>query len=188
MMNHRKFAAASKGRLILRYSTADKPEPIHPPTLGEAGCATRTQHVRPPARPAVAAGVIGDEPPAFLEPIARTKCEGCRNVMLVRGAPRRHRRALVGAQAQAQRLRPSILAARVGQPRQRVRSNAGRDAAIWNAVDRARWLRPRRRWLDQLPPSYRAADAADPGRAGGQTYLFGAAVAGDPHMHVHIFW
>ena len=37
MMNFRKIAAASKGRLVLRYFTEDKPEPIHPPALDEAG-------------------------------------------------------------------------------------------------------------------------------------------------------
>src|SRR5271166_562158 len=33
----RRFAAASKGRLLLRYFTEDTPEPIHPPTLDAAG-------------------------------------------------------------------------------------------------------------------------------------------------------
>jgi len=37
MMNFRKIAAASKGRLVLRYFTEDKPEPTHPPALDEAG-------------------------------------------------------------------------------------------------------------------------------------------------------
>ena len=37
MMNFRKIAAASKGRLVLRYFTEDKPEPIHSPALDEAG-------------------------------------------------------------------------------------------------------------------------------------------------------
>ena len=37
MMNFRKIAAASKGRLLLRYFTEDTPEPIHPPTLDAAG-------------------------------------------------------------------------------------------------------------------------------------------------------
>ena len=37
MMNFRKIAAASKGRLVLRYFTENKPEPIHPPALDAAG-------------------------------------------------------------------------------------------------------------------------------------------------------
>ena len=37
MMNFRKIAAASKGRLVLRYFTEDKPEPTHPQALDEAG-------------------------------------------------------------------------------------------------------------------------------------------------------
>jgi hypothetical protein len=37
VLNFRKIAAASKGRLILRYFTEDTPEPIHPPALDEAG-------------------------------------------------------------------------------------------------------------------------------------------------------
>ena len=36
MMNFRKIAAASKGRLVLRYFTEDKPEPTRPP-VDEAG-------------------------------------------------------------------------------------------------------------------------------------------------------
>jgi len=37
MMNFRKIAAASKGRLLLRYFTEDTPEPIHPPGVDAAG-------------------------------------------------------------------------------------------------------------------------------------------------------
>ena len=37
MMNFRKIAAASKGRLVLRYFTENTPEPIHPPALDAAG-------------------------------------------------------------------------------------------------------------------------------------------------------
>ena len=37
MMNFRKIAAASKGRLLLRYFTENTPEPIHPPSLDAAG-------------------------------------------------------------------------------------------------------------------------------------------------------
>src|SRR5207245_1715831 len=36
MMNFRKIAAASRGRLILRYFTEDTPEPIHPPAPGSS--------------------------------------------------------------------------------------------------------------------------------------------------------
>ncbi len=37
MMNFREIAAASKGRLILRYFTEDRPEPIHPAPLEQPG-------------------------------------------------------------------------------------------------------------------------------------------------------
>jgi len=37
MMNFRKIAAASKGRLLLRYFTEDTPEPSHPPPVDDAG-------------------------------------------------------------------------------------------------------------------------------------------------------
>ena len=37
MMNFRKIAAGSKGRLVLRYFTEDTPEPTHPQALDEAG-------------------------------------------------------------------------------------------------------------------------------------------------------
>ena len=37
MMNFRKIAAASKGRLLLRYFTENTPEPIHPSVLDAAG-------------------------------------------------------------------------------------------------------------------------------------------------------
>ena len=37
MMNFRKIAAASKGRLLLRYFTENTPEPIHPPGVDAAG-------------------------------------------------------------------------------------------------------------------------------------------------------
>ena len=108
MMNFRKIAAPSKGRLVLRYFTEDKPEPIHPPALDEAG---------------------------------RQLEEGGRLVAYYTGrdsrVSRRHRRGLVAAQAQAQRLRLGVLVAQVGQSRQRVRRNAGRERAIWNAFDRA---------------------------------------------------
>jgi hypothetical protein len=33
VLNFRKIAAASKGRLILRCFTEDTPEPIHPPAV-----------------------------------------------------------------------------------------------------------------------------------------------------------
>jgi hypothetical protein len=37
MMNFRKIAAASKGRLVLRYFTENTLEPIHSPALDAAG-------------------------------------------------------------------------------------------------------------------------------------------------------
>ena len=37
MMNFRKIAAASKGRLLLRYFTENTPEPIHPSGVDAAG-------------------------------------------------------------------------------------------------------------------------------------------------------
>jgi hypothetical protein len=37
MMNFRKIAAASKGKLLLRYFAEDTPEPIHPPPVDEKG-------------------------------------------------------------------------------------------------------------------------------------------------------
>ncbi|MGH7120583.1 MAG: relaxase domain-containing protein, partial [Acetobacteraceae bacterium] len=37
MMNFRKIAAASKGRLLLRYFTEDTPEPIHPRPIDVMG-------------------------------------------------------------------------------------------------------------------------------------------------------
>ncbi len=37
MMNFRKIAAASKGRLILRYFTENTPEPIRSPPVDAAG-------------------------------------------------------------------------------------------------------------------------------------------------------
>jgi hypothetical protein len=162
----RKFAAASKGRLILRYSTADKLEPIHPPTLDEAGCATRTQLVRPTARPAVAAGVIGDEPPAFLKPIARTKCRGMpkchacsRRRRADTGEPwSEHRRKLSGfdlvfSPHESVSLASGFAATPAGTRRSGSPSIAT-DGPDPGAVG----------WIS-FGHSYRAADAADPGRA-----------------------
>jgi hypothetical protein len=37
MMNFRKIAAASTGRLLLRYFTENTPEPIHPAPVDAAG-------------------------------------------------------------------------------------------------------------------------------------------------------
>ena len=37
MMNFRKIAAASKGKLLLRYFTENTPEPIHPAGIDPAG-------------------------------------------------------------------------------------------------------------------------------------------------------
>ena len=51
MLNFHKIAAASKGRLILRYFTEDTPEPIHPPALDEAGRTLEGPAVIPLRRP-----------------------------------------------------------------------------------------------------------------------------------------
>ncbi len=82
-------------------------------------------------------------------------------------------------------------------------------AAIWNAVDRAndRAMRYVAHVLGWARRGHGGEEGADPGavgwisfrhhtarptlaiedRPGGQTYLFDAPVAGDPHMHVHNF-
>ena len=126
MMNFRKIAAPSKGASSLLYFTEDKSEPIHQLALDEAG---------------------------------RQLEEGGRLVAYYPGrdsrVSRRHRRGLVAAQAQAQRLRLGVLVAQVGQSRQRVRRNAGRERGD----------------LERLRSRQRQGDAARRPGAGAQGHL-----------------
>jgi hypothetical protein len=115
MMNFRKIAAASKGRLVLRYFTEDKPEPIHPPALDEAGrqleeggrlvayyTGRDSRASWRPDMPGLVARAIGIDPHKM------------------------PRDAEMSRLFEARRLRPGVLAAQVCQPCRRIRRNAGR--------------------------------------------------------------
>ena len=189
MMNFRKIAAASKGRLLLRYFTENTPEPIHPAALDAAGRQLEeggrlTAYYTGPRQPGdLAAGhagdacakAIGDRPPAD-------------------AARRRDERACsrAGGPTTARPGRSTSASCRgfdlVFSPHKSVTLAAefaatpAESAALWNAIDRAndrghalrrpgarlgaqgRGRRGRRRSrrgrLDQLPAPHGAADAA----------------------------
>ena len=192
MMNFRKIAAASKGRLLLRYFTENTPEPIHPAAGGRSRAPARRGRaadrlLHGPRQPGdLAAGHAGDP---------RTRRSASTPEQMPRDAEMSRlfeaRRADTGEawsqhNAQALRLRPGVQPAQIGQPRGRVRRHAGGErrplerrrsrrrpghalrgpGPRLGAQRRRRrgWRRPGRGRLDQLPPSHGPAHAADAGR------------------------
>jgi len=214
MMNFRKIAAASKGRLVLRYFTEDKPEPIHPPALDEAGrqleeggrlvayyTGRDSRASWRPDMPVLVARAIGIDPQKMPRDAEMSRLFEARRGDT--GEPwSLHKRKLSGFDLVFSSHNSVSVAAEFA-------ATPAETAAIWNAVDRAsdRAMRYVAHVLGWARKGAGGEDGADPGAVGwinfrhhtarptlpiqdgpgGQTYLFDAPVAGDPHMHVHNF-
>ncbi len=214
MMNFRKIAAASKGRLILRYFTENTPEPIHPPALDEAGrqleeggrltayyTGRDSRATWRPDMPALLAKAIGIDPRFMPRDAEMSRLFEGRRADDGQ-AWSAHKRKLSGFDLVFSPHKSVSLAAEFA-------ATPAESAAYWNAVDRAadRAMRYVAQELGWARKGAGGADGADPGAvgwisfrhstarptlamqdgAGGQTYIFDAPVAGDPHMHVHNF-
>jgi hypothetical protein len=214
MMNFRKIAAASKGRLVLRYFTENTPEPIHSPALDAAGrqlekggrltayyTGRDSRAAWRPDMPAILARAIGIDP--YLMPrdaeMARL-FEGRRADNGEAWSP--HKRKISGLDLVFSPHKSISLAAEFA-------ATPSESAMLWNAVDRAsdRAMRYVAHVLGWARKGAGGEDGADPGAVGwisfrhhtarptlamqdgprGQTYIFDAPVAGDPHVHIHHF-
>jgi TrwC relaxase/AAA domain len=219
-MNFRKIAAASKGRLILRYFTEDAPEPSHPPgsgpgeALDEAGrqleeggrlvayyTGRDARATWRPDMPGPMAQAIGIDPHKMPRDVEMSRLFEARRADS--GEPwSPHKRKLSGFDLVFSPHKSVSLAAGFA-------ATPAESAAIWNAFDRAsdRAMRYVGHVLGWARRGAGGEDGADPGAVGwisfrhhtarptlpiqdgpgGQTYLFDAPVAGDPHMHIHNF-
>ena len=213
-MNFRKIAAASKGRLLLRYFTENTPEPIHPPGVDAAGRhlddgdrltsyytgrdSRATWRPDMPAAIARAAGIDARMMPRDVE-MSRL-FEGRRAD--TGEAWSKHHRKLSGFDLVFSPHKSVTLAAEFA-------ATPAESAAIWNAMDRANdaAMRYAAQIIGWARKGAGGEDGADPGAVGwltfrhhtarptlhvqdgfgGQTYLFDAPVAGDPHAHLHNF-
>ena len=214
MMNFRKIAAASKGHLILRYFTENTPEPIHPAPVDAAGrqleeggrltayyTGRDSRATWRPDMPAILARAIGIDPRKMPRDAEMSRLFEARRADTGE-AWSRHTRKLSGFDLVFSPHKSVSLAAEFA-------ATPSESAALWNAVDRAgdRAMRYVAQVLGWARKGAGGEDGADPGAvgwisfrhhtarptlqmqdgAGGQTYLFDAPVAGDPHMHVHNF-
>ena len=214
MMNFRKIAAASKGRLLLRYFTENTPEPIHPSALDAAGrqldeggrltvyyTGRDSRATWRPDMPAALAKAAGIDPREMPRDVAMSRLfEGRRADD--GEAWSKHPRKLSGFDLVFSPHKSITLAAEFA-------ATPAESAAIWNAIDRANdaAMRYVAKVLGWARKGQGGEDGADPGAvgwisfrhhtarptlhvqdgAGGQTYLFDAPVAGDPHAHIHNF-
>ena len=214
MMNFRKIAAASKGHLILRYFTENTPEPIHPAPVDEAGrqleeggrltayyTGRDSRATWRPDMPAILAEAIGIDPRLMPKDAEMSRLfEGRR---ADNGeAWSQHKRKLSGFDLVFSPHKSLSLATEFA-------ATPAESAAFWNAVDRAndRAMRYVAQEVGWARKGAGGEDGADPGAVGwmtfrhstarptlqmqdgpgGQTYVFDAPVAGDPHMHAHNF-
>jgi hypothetical protein len=214
MMNFRKIAAASKGRLLLRYFTEDTPEPIHPPGVDAAGrqldeggrlTAYYTQRdsraAWRPDMPAIFSRAAGIDTHHMPRDADLTRLfEGRRAD--TGEAWSKHKRTLSGFDLVFSPHKSVTLAAEFA-------ATPAESAAIWNAIDRSSdgAMRHVAQVLGWARKGAGGEDGADPGAVGwvsfrhhtarptlpiqdgrgGQTYLADAPVAGDPHAHIHHF-
>ena len=214
MMNFRKIAAASKGRLLLRYFTENTPEPIHPPALDAAGrqldeggrltayyTGRDSRATWRPDMPAALEKAAGIDPRKMPRDVAMSRLfEGRRADD--GEAWSKHPRKLSGFDLVFSPHKSITLAAEFAV-------TPAESAAIWNSIDRANdaAMRYVAKVLGWARKGQGGEDGADPGAvgwisfrhhtarptlhvqdgAGGQTYLFDAPVAGDPHAHIHNF-
>ena len=214
MMNFRKIAAASKGHLILRYFTENTPEPIHPAPVDAAGrqleeggrltayyTGRDSRATWRPDMPAILARAIGIDPRKMPRDTEMSRLFEARRADTGE-AWSRHTRKLSGFDLVFSPHKSVSLAAEFA-------ATPSESAALWNAVDRAsdRAMRYVAQVLGWARKGAGGEDGADPGAvgwisfrhhtarptlqmqdgSGGQTYLFDAPVAGDPHMHIHNF-
>lgn len=214
MMNFRKIAAASKGALILRYFTENTPEPIHATPVDAAGrqlengdrmtsyyTGRDARATWRPDMPAILAKAIGIDP--RLMPRDREMSRLFEGRRADNGeAWSQHKRKLSGFDIVFSPDKSVTLAAEFAP-------TSAETALIWNGVDRAvdramRYLAQEVGWARK---GAGGEDGADPGAVGwisfrhhtarptmqvqdgpnGETYLFEAPVAGDPHIHIHNF-
>lgn len=213
-MNFRKIAAASKGALILRYFTENTPEPIHAAPVDAAGrqledgdrmtsyyTGRDSRATWRPDMPALVAQAIGIDPRLMPRDQEMSRLfEGRR---ADNGeAWSQHKRKLSGFDIVFSPDKSVSLAAEFAP-------TPAETALIWNGVDRAvdramRYLAQEVGWARK---GAGGEDGADPGAVGwisfrhhtarptlqvqdgpnGETYLFEAPVAGDPHIHIHNF-
>ena len=214
MMNFRKIAAASKGRLLLRYFTENTPEPIHPPgvdaagrRLDEGGRLTAYYTGRDsratwrPDMPAALAKAAGIDHRHMPRDLAMSRLfEGRRAD--TGEAWSKHPRKLSGFDLVFSPHKSVTLAAEFA-------ATPAESAAIWLSIDRAndaamRYVARVLGWARKGPGGEGGADPGAVGwisfrhhtarptlhvqdGAGGQTYLFDAPIAGDPHAHIHNF-
>jgi hypothetical protein len=214
MMNFRKIAAASKGRLLLRYFTENTPEPIHPSGVDAAGrqlddggrltayyTGRDSRATWRPDMPAALAKVAGIDARQMPRDVEMSRLfEGRRAD--TGEAWSKHNRKLSGFDLVFSPHKSVTLAAEFA-------ATPAESAAIWNAIDRANdaAMRYVAQVLGWARKGAGGEDGADPGAvgwisfrhhtarptlhvqdgAGGQTYLFDAPVAGDPHAHIHNF-
>ncbi|HJT76999.1 MAG TPA: MobF family relaxase, partial [Gemmataceae bacterium] len=214
MMNFRKIAAASKGRLILRYFTENTPEPIHPSPVDAAGrqleeggrltayyTGRDSRATWRPDMPAILARAIGIDPRKMPRDREMSRLfEGRRAD--TGEAWSQHRRKLSGIDLVFSPHKSVSVAAEFA-------ATPAESAMLWNAVDRAadRAMRYVAQEMGWARKGAGGENGADPGAVGwisfrhhtarptlpvqdgpdGQTYIFDAPIAGDPHMHVHNF-
>ena len=214
MMNFRKIAAASKGRLVLRYFTENTPEPIHPPALDAAGrqleeggrltayyTGRDSRAAWRPDMPTILARAIGIDPYLMPRDAEMGRLfEGRRADNGEAWSP--HKRKISGLDLVFSPHKSISLAAEFAV-------TPSESAMLWNAVDRAsdRAMRYVAHVLGWARKGAGGEDGADPGAvgwisfrhhtarptlamqdgSGGQTYIFDAPVAGDPHVHIHHF-
>ena len=213
-MNFRKIAAASKGHLILRYFTENTPEPIHQPSLDASGrlleeggrltayyTGRDSRATWRPDMPAILAEAIGVDPRLMPRDVEMSRLFEARRADNGE-AWSQHKRKLSGLDLVFSPHKSVSLAAEFA-------ATPAESAAFWNAVDRAndRAMRFVAQDVGWARKGAGGEDGADPGAVGwvtfrhstarptlamqdgkrGETYLFDAPVAGDPHMHLHNF-
>ncbi|HET6237861.1 MAG TPA: MobF family relaxase, partial [Acetobacteraceae bacterium] len=214
MMNFRKIAAASKGRLLLRYFTEDTPEPIHPPPVDAAGrqleeggrltayyTGRDSRATWRPDMPAILAKAIGIDPNKMPRDAEMSRLfEGRRADS--GEAWSKHNRKLSGFDLVFSPHKSVTLATEFAP-------TPAEAALLWNAVDRAadRAMRYVAQEVGWARKGAGGEDGADHGAVGwisfrhntarptlqlqdgrgGPTYLYDAPVGGDPHTHVHNF-
>jgi len=214
MLNFRKIAASSKGRLLLRYFTEDTPEPIHPPAIDaqgrrlEGGGRLTAYYTGRDSRatwrsdmPAILAKSIGINPRAMPRDVELSRLFEARRADNGE-AWSRHTRKLSGFDLVFSPHKSVSLAAEFA-------ATPAESAQICNAVDRAndRAMRHVAQVLGWARKGAGGEAGADPGAVGwvtfrhhtarptlhiqdgrgGETYLVDAPVAGDPHLHLHNF-
>ncbi len=213
-MNFRKIAAASKGKLLLRYFTEDTPEPIHPPALDtngrqlEEGARLTAYYTGRDSRaawrpdmPAAVARAIGIDPYHMPRDADLSRLFEARRADTGE-AWSQHKRKLSGFDLVFSPHKSVTLAAEFA-------ATPAESAAIWNAIDRASdaAMRHVAQVVGWARKGAGGEDGADPGAVGwisfrhhtarptlpiqdgrgGSTYLADAPVAGDPHAHIHHF-